>query len=159
MIPWLGVLTTIVLVGWGLACSTLPKARHKKYTFPKNVHSGINPGYEFEVLGPVRAKVTWPSLDMDAEEKNLCHNYYNQAAHDLMKFARQAGGDAVIEMRSVVFLIDGRVETYETPECSDDGEEGQILTQGVAVRRKRPGLGVSPSPSPSSNYDPELDER
>jgi hypothetical protein len=31
---------------------------------------------------------------------------------------------------------DGKSETYKTPECSDDGGEGQILTQGVAVKWK-----------------------
>ncbi len=146
---WIFGLGGAAVVAVAIACSTLPKHKHKKYIFPKEAHLGIDPGYPFEVMGPVKDKQVWASLDMENEEKDLCKNYFNHAAGELLKYAKKAGGDGVIEVRSVVFLMDGRTETYETPECSDDGEEGQVLVQGVAIKRKRPGASPSPSPSPS----------
>jgi hypothetical protein len=53
-----------------------------------------------------------------------------------VKYAKQQGADAVIDVRSVVFFEDGSRETYQTAECSDEGDTGQILAQGVAVRWK-----------------------
>ena len=51
--------------------------------------------------------------------------------------ARHQGADAVVDIKSVVFLENGKQETYSTPECSDDGFEGQILLQGVAIKWKK----------------------
>lgn len=98
---------------------------------PGQIVNGKNP---YEVLGVVKSKVNFPTLDMDKSEESLCRNYFNKAVHQLLEYARKNGGDAVIDVKSVVFLVDGRQETYSTPECSDDGDEGQILTQGVAIR-------------------------
>ena len=50
--------------------------------------------------------------------------------------AKKAKGDAVIKIRSVVILLDSKTEEHETPECSDDGAEGEILMRGIAIKWK-----------------------
>lgn len=88
----------------------------------------------YKKLGQVRTKVNYNTLDWIHEEDQLCRNYYNKGVHDLVKRAQDQGADAVIDIQSVVFNdLDGE-ETYPTPECSDDGQEGQILLQGIAVK-------------------------
>lgn len=122
-------------------CASVPEPKFEKFAFPRNAYVG-DVQRPYVVLGPVRSKVDYPSLDMGDnghEESRLCRNYYNKAVRDLLKFARRQGADAVVDVQSVVFLEDGRRETYKTPECSDDGAEGQILTQGVAVKWKEAG--------------------
>lgn len=117
------------------SCTTLPTPKVKPYEFPENVFIGKSlPTTPFERVGLVRTKVNFNSLDPNHEEGFLCRNYYNKAARDLLKRARNAGADAVIELKSVVFLVSGEVETHDSPECADDGQEGQVLTQGIAVR-------------------------
>jgi hypothetical protein len=119
---------------WG--CSTLPATKFKHYTFPyKDAIRGNTPR-PYQTLGMVRAKIDYPSLDDSHEEKELCKNYFNKAVTDLVAMAKKKGGDAVIDIKSVVFLEDGRRETYPTAECSDDGLEGQILAQGIVVKWK-----------------------
>jgi hypothetical protein len=137
-LPLLPILTAAWLLGWG-GCASVPEAKVDHFTFPsKSVFVGdVNRPYT--VLGPVRSKVDFTSLDSGHEERELCKNYYTKSARELLKYARTQGADAVIDMQSVVFLQDGRRETYKTPECSDDGGEGQILTQGVAVKWKTEG--------------------
>jgi hypothetical protein len=90
----------------------------------------------YEKLGLVRSKVNFLTLDPGREESELCRNYFNKAVKDLVKTAKNKGGDAVIDVKSVVFFEDGHMELYSTPECSDDGMEGQVLTQGIAVKWK-----------------------
>ncbi len=85
-------------------------------------------------VGTVRSKVNFPSLDFKKSEAWLCRNYYNKAVSDLVKLAKEKGADAVIDVRSVVFYENGSSELMKTPECSDDGREGQILAQGLAVK-------------------------
>ena len=51
-----------------------------------------------------------------------------------MKLAKKNGGEAVIDLKSVVMLFDGKVEQYPQPECSDDGSEGQVAVRGIAIR-------------------------
>ena len=53
--------------------------------------------------------------------------------------AKKQGGDAVIDLKSVVYLEDGRREMYPSAECSDDGIEGQVLCQGIAIKWKTSG--------------------
>jgi len=127
------------------ACTSLPTPKVSRYAFPKDgVYLG-EPDRPYEVLGIVRSQATWPTLLLpDSNEEALCRNHYNKAVKDLLKRARAAGGDAVASIKSVVFLATGKREEYTTPECSDDGESGEILLEGVAVRFKRP----EPSPSP-----------
>lgn len=107
-----------------------------KYAFPKEAFIG-EPDRPYEALGLVRTRVNFPSLDPRHDESQLCANYFNKAARDLLNRAREQGGDAVIDIKSVVFLIDGRSEVHPTPECSDDGAEGQVLAQGIAVKWKQ----------------------
>lgn len=126
------------------ACTTLPAPKYSRHAFPKGEAFIGDAKRPYRTLGLVRAKVEFPTLDPARDEQELCNNYYNAAVQDLVKHARKAGGDAVINVMSVVFLEDGRAETHKTPECSDDGQEGQILAQGIAVK-------WLPEPSPSSS--------
>ncbi len=134
----------ILVLAVGFACTTLPELKHHKYAFPKSAHIG-DVKRPYEVLGLVKTRVEFQSLDPTREEKDLCVNYFNKAAVDLVKRAREKGGDAVVDVRSVVFLVDGKQELYATPECSDDGQEGQVLAQGVVVKWKPESL-ASPAP-------------
>jgi hypothetical protein len=112
----------------------MPEPEMKPYAYPKG-HAFIGiPDRPFKPIGRVRSKVDYASLDMVHEEGQLCRNYFNKAARDLVVQAKKAGGDAVVGVRSVVYLVDGRVEGYEKAECSDDGDEGQALAEGVAVK-------------------------
>jgi hypothetical protein len=119
----------------GAGCSTSPQPKFKRFAYPKNAFTG-DVQRPYTVLGPVRARVDYPSLDFTHEEKELCRNYFNKAVRDLVRFGRQQGADAVLDVKSVTFLIDGRTELHAEPECSDDGAEGQILAQGIAVKWK-----------------------
>lgn len=125
-------------------CASLPEPEYTKHEFPKKgVYVDLPPeehqaGRKFEVLGIVKTKVNYGSMNPDKDEHELCRNYYNKAARDLLKRARrEAKGDAVIEVRSVVFFMDGLSKEYKTPECSDDGSEGQILLSGKVIRYSR----------------------
>lgn len=132
------VVSSCALV-FATACTTLPSTRKiEKHAFPKkDAFVGV-PERPHDVIGRVRTKVTWPSLlNPEFEDDALCKNFYNKAAADLVKRARDAGGDAVADIKTVVFLADGRQEIHSTPECVDDGEEGEILATGVVVRWKK----------------------
>lgn len=119
---------------FSFACTTLPKITHKKYSFPDGKAYLSEPSRPYEKLGVVRSKVNYPTLDPDSDETRLCPNYFNKSVGELVKFAEEKGANAVIQVKSVVFLIDGRREVYPQPECSDDGSEGQVLTEGIAVK-------------------------
>ncbi len=112
----------------------MPEPQHKSYHFPKGKAFVEGVKRPYKVLGVVRAKVNFPTLDPMREEVDLCKNYYFKAVKDLVSSADEQEADAVVDVRSVVFLADGRREVYPTPECSDDGLEGQILVQGLAVK-------------------------
>jgi hypothetical protein len=114
----------------------LPPPKFTRHGFPKGSVFAGDSDRPYEVQGWVRTKVNYTSLDPGHEEDDLCRNAYNKAANDLLERAKKNGADAVIDMKSVVFLEDGRRETYSTPECADDGQEGQILAQGIAVKWK-----------------------
>jgi hypothetical protein len=124
------------------ACATsLPKERHDVHRFPEKLVFVEEPTGEFknkpyEVLGWVRSQAQYPTLEQDPNNGRLCRNYYNKAAADLLKEAKKANAEAVIKVRSVVLLMDGKVEEHVTPECSDDGAEGEILLRGIAIRWK-----------------------
>lgn len=125
----------IVLSGV-LGCSSLPAPKIQRYAFPRSGVFKGEPDRPYKTLGMVRTKVSWPSLLTmpEHEEKELCRNHYNKAVQDLVRIAKKNGGDGVADLKSVVFLYDGRTEYYPTPECSDDGEEGQVLLQGIAFK-------------------------
>ena len=122
-------------------CASLPDPKFKRYEFPKNAFVG-EVQRPYSILGPVRSKVDYQTLDPGREESDLCRNYYNKAVRDLVKYAKKQGADAVVDVKSIVFLVDGRTESYATPECSDDGGEGQVLAQGVAVKWKGAPVGA-----------------
>jgi hypothetical protein len=145
------VIAVVVLVmasSWFGGCTSMPAIKHRSFTFPEKVAFVGDVERPYTVLGPVRSKVEFPSLDPLHEEGILCRNYYNQAVRKLARYAQKAGGDAVIDVRSVVFLADGRSETHPTPECSDDGESAQVLTSGIAVKWKPGYEHVKLAPQP-----------
>lgn len=118
-----------------IGCSTLPSPTVVRYPYPKKFAFTGEPDRPYRTLGVVRTKVSWPTLlSPDVEEKDLCTNYYNKGVIDLVKRARANGGSGIADLKSVTFLVDGRQELHPTAECSDDGEEGQILLQAVAVK-------------------------
>ena len=129
---------------WGACTTTLPEIKHPKFSFPESAYLG-DVKRPYVKLGLVKSRVDYPTLDPNREEKDLCNNYYNKGVRDLLKRARNVGADAIIQVKSVVFLEDGKVETYSTPECSDDGAEGQVLLEAIAIKWK-----PEPSPSPSA---------
>lgn len=120
----------------GLGCTTLPSIHHKDYSFPHDKAFVGDTKRPYTALGLVRTKVNYQSLDPGREEEDLCRNYYYKAVSDLISLAQEKGGDAVINIKSVVFMEDGHSELYNTPECADDGIEGQILAQGIVVKWK-----------------------
>lgn len=129
-------------LGWALSCTllgcgTIPEARYESFEFPNKNAFITAVKRPFQPLGWVKAKVNFQSFDPNREESALCKNYYNKAVRQLVQAALSKGADAVVDVKSVVFLEDGRQETYPTAECSDDGFEGQILLQGVAVKWKK----------------------
>jgi len=125
------------------ACVSVPeRTRHPDFTFPKNsvyleLPTGENEGRPYEPLGWVRAKADWTTLDQDAYSENLCRNYFNKAAASLLREAKKVGADAVVQVRSVVFTLDGKAEEHAKPECSDDGATGEVLVRGIAIKFKR----------------------
>lgn len=129
----------ISLIFW-LGCATLPETQHQTYKFPEQKvfvekPSGENEARKFKTLGWVRSKAVFSTLNSSRDHApDLCKNYYNKAAQDLWREAKKVKADAVIQVRSVVLLMDGKVEEHKTPECSDDGAEGEVLLKGIAVQ-------------------------
>lgn len=131
---WFAILVAVCSAG---CASPIPKFRYQKSEFPKNAFVGVPDARRFERIGSVRARADFLSMDPENPNANsqiLCRNYYNRAVNDLVKFAREKKADAVIEVKSVVFMMDGKTELHDSPECADDGAEGQALVQGVAVK-------------------------
>jgi len=120
-----------------VGCASLPQADLKRFEWPRDVYLGSPPAErEYEVLGQVRTKVDYPTLTAEHDDRKLCKNYFNKAAQDLLKRAQKAGGNGVVDVKSVVFLANGRTETYPRAECVDEGDEGQVAATGIAVRWK-----------------------
>ncbi len=144
-----------ITLAFGLGCTTVPENKVTWHKWPKGVFHGV-PDRQFEKLGQVRTRIEYNSLDFENDENKLCKNYFNKAANDLLKRAKKVGADAVIDVKAVVFQIDGKTETYDNPECTDDGVEGQVLAQGVAVRWKRTSdgkiLGGTPDETKARAY-------
>jgi hypothetical protein len=105
-----------------------------KFAFPKGRAFVGDVKRPYKKLGQVRAKVNFNTLDWVHEEDQLCRNFYNKGVKDLVDRARKQGADAVIDVQSVVFSDITGGQAFSTPECSDDGQEGQILLQGIAVK-------------------------
>jgi hypothetical protein len=123
----------------GCASGGLPEEHHEHFKFPeKRVYidepTGKAGTFPYKVMGWVRSKAAYPTLQQSVNNQGLCKNYYNKAAQTLLKEAEKAGADAVIKVRSVIFNLDGTMEEHSTPECSDDGAEGEVLLRGIAIR-------------------------
>ncbi|MBC7385423.1 MAG: hypothetical protein H7301_04555 [Cryobacterium sp.] len=118
------------------SCASLPDPKYTAFEFPEDaVFIDTKPAQKYKVLGPVRVRVRYSSLNAEREEQDLCKNYFNKGARDLLKRARRdLKADAVINVRSVVYYMDGKSKSFTTAECSDDGGEGQILMEGKAIR-------------------------
>lgn len=130
----------VILVSLLNGCASLPEPKHDTFHFPKGKAYIEIPKRPYTVVGQVRSKVDYSAIEFQNWDNlrsgvsKLCVNYYNKAAKDLVKLAEDKGADAVIKVRSIVFLEDGRREEFSTPECAEDGQEGQILLQGLAVK-------------------------
>ena len=134
--------------------SDLPEEHHDHYDFPSagvyiDLPTGKDADRPYEALGWVRGKAHYPTMEQESNNPNLCKNYYNKAAGVLLKEAKKAKADAVIQVRSIVMLMDTSIQEYKTPECSDDGAEGEILLKGIAIRYK-PVPEATPTPIPST---------
>lgn len=121
------------------ACATLPSASFEKYEFPKGeAFVTTLPTRKFERVGQVRSqKVQYSTIGIEEDEENntLCKNYFNKAVKQLVEYAKKKGADAVIEVKSVTQLMDGKIELHASPECYEDGvAEGQVITVGVAIK-------------------------
>ena len=123
----------VVLGCFGASCATLPSIKHKEYAFPREAYPGI-PDRPYEVIGSVRSKENFPTLDPEIDQAFLCRNYFNKAVLKLVRDSKRVGADAVIDIKSVIFLMDGRSEAHSSAECYDDGAEGQVLARGLAVK-------------------------
>ncbi len=144
----------VVVIAQALGCATVPEEKHKVFKFPEKwvfVETPTGPleKHPYEIKGRVQARATYSTLDLDTSigDQSLCRNYYNKAAADLLMYAKKAGSDAVMNVRSIVYTLEGRPEEYKTPECSDDGGEGEILLIGLAIKFKRETPQPVPSPS------------
>lgn len=131
----LGCLVGLAFVS---ACSTVPLPEVDKYELPDRDVYLDEPRRAFKPMKVVRIKESYISLNPKYDEKFLCQNAYNKAVGQLLKRAKNQGADAVVNVRSVVFLLNGEHEIHRSAECADDGAEGQILVQGVAVKWQRP---------------------
>jgi hypothetical protein len=138
------------------ACSTLPDSKFEKHSFPDNAFVGDVKDRPYITLGQVKARVDFQSLDPGHDEGELCRNYYNKATRELLKTAKDKGADAIINLESVVFYEDGKLGTYPTPECSDDGQEGQILVQAIAIKWGE--AFTEPSPEKFRAFQLKVDE-
>ena len=123
---------------------------------PKGVFFGVPP-YRYQSMGVVRASKTYPTLHLemtDELDEAYCKKVFAEAARELLVLAKENGGDGVADVHSVVYLADGRRETYDKPECTDDGEEGEVLVQGIAIKWVRTGVKAAPKPAPSPASSP-----
>jgi hypothetical protein len=152
-----------LLVASAISCSDLPAEKHSHYSFPHDAYVELPKGKDekrpYDVLGWVRAKAVYATMEQSQNDPALCLNYYNKAVHNLLKEARKVNADAVIQIRSVIMYLDGKFEEKPTPECADDGQEGEILLRGVAIKYKpfptpSPSPGASPTPSASPAATP-----
>jgi hypothetical protein len=167
----------LLLAATGCASASLPEEHHDRFHFPEHrmyleEPTGKAVGVPYKILGWVRTKTSYTTLEQQINDPSLCKNYYNKAARMLLKEADKIGADAVIKVRSVVFNMDGSTREYVTPECADDGAEGEILLRGIAIKftpkpkkHKVPGgseaeaVHATPAPNvqPTPMATPEMD--
>jgi hypothetical protein len=118
------------------SCATLPAPNYTSYSLPEEgVFIDEVPSRKFKVLGLVRVRVNFSTLNPERDEQELCRNYYRKGLRDLLARARrERKADAIMDVESVVYYLDGKLQAFKSPECSDDGGEGQILLQAKAIR-------------------------
>jgi len=122
-------------LGVTAGCSSLPTVTHKKYAFPENAYIGVPKDLKaHEKVGLVKARATFETMELDSDPEQRCRNYFNKAVKDLVKLAQDNKADAVVDVRSVTFLMDGKSETYPKAECVDEGDVGEVYVQGIAIR-------------------------
>lgn len=129
-------MSTFLIAGL-FSCATLPDSKYEKIKFPKKgATTADKVSYPFKKLGIVRTKILFPTTDPEHEPEQMCLSAFNQGAHDLLsKAKKEFGATAIISVRSVVFYLTGEKKLFETPECSDDSAEGQILMQAEAIQK------------------------
>lgn len=117
-------------------CATgMPNVHHKKISFPKEAYMG-EPDRPYEKLGLVKSRSDYVSVSADDDETNLCKNYFNDSVTKLVDLAKEQGGDAVIQVRSVVYLLNGKSEALPSAECAEENGESQNLAMGIAIKWK-----------------------
>lgn len=117
------------------ACSSVPEADYVPQEMPKQVFVDAPSGMVIGTkLGILKTKVNFSTFSSQYDESVLCRNAYRKAAKQIWKMAEKLNAEAVIDFRSVTFYLDGKHETHKTAECSDEGGDGQVLVQGMAVR-------------------------
>jgi hypothetical protein len=132
---FIGVAAVSLGLALGSCSSTVPTPNKKIYDFPGDGQAFINaPKRPYKVLGEVKTKATYSTLDFEHGDDQLCRNYYNKAVKDLVDRAKNVGADAIVNIRSIVFYEDGTHQIFKTPECADDGEEGEILVAATAIK-------------------------
>jgi hypothetical protein len=144
------------------ACATpqMPVEHHEHHSFPATrvyveEPTGRAEGWPYKVMGWVRSKASFPTMEQAVNDPNLCTSYYNKAAKMLLKEAAKVKADAVIKVRSIVFMIDGKAEEHIGPECSDDGAEGEVLLRGIAIKfLPKKKLQATPTPVPMPTPEP-----
>lgn len=122
----------------GSSCSstqTIPTPKDTKiYGFPERTAFLTKPDRPYKVLGSVKAREEFLTLNMDGEELVACKNFFNKAVRQMVRDAKKAGGDAVVDVKSNVLHFDGTWASFPRAECADDGQEGQVLTSGVVIQ-------------------------
>jgi len=109
--------------------------KHKHYDFPKNAYLGEPvPPRPYQKLGLVKSRSEYLLIQADDDESALCKNYFNETVDKLVDLAKDQGGDAVIQVRSVVYLMSGKSDTFPRAECSEENGEGQNLAMGIAIK-------------------------
>lgn len=119
-----------------VSCATLPEEKIDIVQPPKSgIYLDLPPQAtgEYVELGDVKTKINFKMSQM-YEDEFLCQNAYHRGLKDLLHRAEAKGGNAIMNIRSVVFYLDGKNESFKTPECSFETEEGQILMQAKVIR-------------------------
>lgn len=94
------------------------------------------PDRPYEKLGLVKSRSDYMTVGADDDEVGLCKNYFNDSVRKLVDLAKEQGGDAVIQVRSVVYLLSGKSETFPRAECAEENGESQNLAMGIAIKWK-----------------------
>ncbi|MCM0605745.1 MAG: hypothetical protein KA715_06605 [Xanthomonadaceae bacterium] len=134
MMRWSQSLLAVILFLQACA-SAVPNVTHKKFQFPKDAYMG-EPDRPYEKLGVVKSRSDYLTINANDDEVALCKNYFNDSVKKLVELAKDQGADAVIQVRSVVHLLNGKIENYPRAECAEENGESQNLAMGIAIKWK-----------------------